>query len=114
LQQAAQGGQRDFLFVLALDLRAQLCQRQVIVFFDQFLHEEAGLVVQEGRLAAGVRQRVGRAGLSFAADKITDGRRRDAEQVSDLLLRVIVVFIGRDDFAAQVVGVEVIPKLVLR
>src|SRR5205085_11877905 len=95
----------DFLLVLALDLQAQLGKRQVIVFFDQLLHEEASLVVPDGGLAAGVRQGVRRAGLALAADKITDGRRRDAEQVSDLLLRVIVIFIGRDDFAAQVVGV---------
>jgi hypothetical protein len=89
--------------VLTLDLQTQLCQRQVIVCFDQCLHEEASLVVQDGRLAAGVRQRIGRASLALAADEITDGRRRDAKQISDLLLRVIVVFIGRDDFAAQII-----------
>jgi hypothetical protein len=91
--------------VLALDLHAQLRKRQVIVFFDQVLYEEAGLVGQGGRPAAGVRQGIRRAGLAFAADEVTDSGRRDAEQVSDLLLGVIVVFIGRNDFAAQVVRV---------
>jgi hypothetical protein len=89
--------------VLALDLQAKFGKRQVIVFFDQFLYEAASLDRQSRRPAAGVGQSVGRAGVALAADEITDGGRRDAEQVSDLLLRVIVVFIGRDDFAAQII-----------
>lgn len=96
--------------MLALDLQAQLCERQVIVFFDQFLYEEASLVGQGGRLATSVRQGIGRAGLALAADEITDGGRRDAEQIGDLLLRVVIVFIGRDDFAAQIIGVGFHPS----
>lgn len=91
--------------MLALDVRPQFGKRQVIVLLEQHLHELASLIVQSWRPATGVWQSVCRAGLALAADEVTDGSRRNAEQLGDLLLRVVVVFIGRNDLAAQIVGV---------
>lgn len=51
------------------------------------------------------RQGVGRAALALTADEVAHGGRADAKQLGDLTLRAPLALVGRNDLAAQVVGV---------
>lgn len=90
-----------------LQAAAQLIKREVIILLQRRTDEQTGLLVECRFPAAGVWQRIGRAGFAVAAQKVLDRGEADTEQVSDFSEGVFAAFISFDDAVAEIVRVWV-------
>jgi hypothetical protein len=90
-----------------LQAAAKFIKRKVIILFERRTDEQTGLVVECRFPTAGVRQGIGRASLTVAAEEVLDGGEADAEQVSNFGQGVFAAFISFDDAAAEIIRVWV-------
>ena len=88
------------MLVFVGNLLAQLCQRQVIAFGEQLADPVADGVAQRRSFAPSSRFRIGRAGFPLPAEEVADGSRAHPKQGCHFALRVVLVFVGRDQSAA--------------
>ena len=78
---------------------------KVIILSQRLTDEQTRLVVERRFPAAGVWQRIGRAGLTVAAQEVLDRGEANAEQVSDFGQRVFAAFVSFDDATAEIIRV---------
>ena len=74
----------------------------MVVGFEQVADELASGLIKLRLPTTAAWQFVGRAGLVLTPDKVTDRLLGDAEEFSNLVLRVIASFIGSNDLASQI------------
>jgi hypothetical protein len=102
--------------ILLGNLRAQLGQGQVIAFRQQLAHPVAHWRTQRGGFPPTPGLGIGGTRFALPADEVADRGRAYTKQGCHFMLGVVVVFVSRDEGAAQIIGVgfhkpDVIPAL---
>ena len=86
--------------MLGFDPLAQLIKGQVVIVGNALADEETGFFIQQGLVAAGMRQCISRTGLALAAEEVFDRGETDLEKLGDFILRILTAFVRFDDSAA--------------
>src|ERR1041384_3354045 len=93
--------------MFGLQATAKLIKREVIILFERRTDEQPRLLVERRLPAAAVRQGIGRAGLTVAAQEVLDRSEANTEQVSDFGQGVFAAFVSFDDATAEIIRVWV-------